>query len=95
MVTFCYHIGAQALSGFQRVGQWLDASGVDRLHLVDQSQNTVQGIGSAWQIAFIQAQSGQMSDLFHVAAFKRHGDLLGKQKRICSAMRNMLAVLRS
>ncbi|MOA49396.1 hypothetical protein D3C78_1722740 [compost metagenome] len=62
------------------MGQWLDASGVDRLHLVDQAKNTVQGIGNAWQFAIIQAQAGQMGDLFHVAAFKRHGYLQGKQR---------------
>ncbi|MNV50030.1 hypothetical protein D3C71_1420160 [compost metagenome] len=96
LVAFGDLVGTQALAGLQGVGQWLDASGVDRLHLVDQAKNTVQGIGNAWQFAIIQAQAGQMSDLFHVAAFKRHGDLQGKQRpEFGSAVRNMSAFWRS
>ena len=96
LIALGHDVCAQALAGFQRVGEWFDAGGVDGLHLVDQPQNTVQGISGAWQIAFIQAQTGQMSNLFHVAAFKRHEDLQGKQRtEFGSAMRNMSAFWRS
>lgn len=54
---------AQALGGFQRVGQRFDASGVDRLHLIDQPENAVKCFGGTRDIGVIETQSGQMSDL--------------------------------
>jgi hypothetical protein len=84
LIGLGHDVGAQALAGFQRVGQWLDAVGIDGLHLVDQPENAVQGVGNAWKIGIIQAQAGQMGDLFHVGAFKRHGISRGNKNGIWS-----------
>jgi hypothetical protein len=69
MIGLGHDVGAQALAGFQRVGQRLDTVGIDGLHFVDQPENAVEGGSDVWKIGFIQAQAGQMSDFFHVGAF--------------------------
>ena len=76
LVRFGNRIGAQALSGFQRMRQRLDAIGIDGLHAVDQAEDAVQGSGGVWQFALTQAQPSQVCDLFHLGAFKRHRVLL-------------------
>ena len=81
MIAFGHNVCAQALAGFQWVSQGLDAVGIHGLHLVDQPENAVQGCGGLWKIGFIEAKSGQMSDFFHVGAFKRHGILQWKTER--------------
>ncbi len=55
-------VRTQALGGFQRVGERFDAAGVDRLHLVDQAEDVVQGLGGARKIGLAQAQAGEMGD---------------------------------
>src|SRR3546814_18634260 len=36
------------------------------------AEDIVEGLGGAGQVGFRQAQAGQMSDLLHLGAFKRH-----------------------
>ena len=72
MIGLGDRVRTQALGGFQRVGKRFDAAGVDRLHLVDQAEDVVQGLGGARKIGLAQAQAGEMGDFFHVGAFKRH-----------------------
>src|SRR5690606_3947812 len=81
MIFFSDHIGAQALGGFQRVGQRLDTVGVHGLHGVDQAKNVVEGLGGLRNLALAEPQAGQVGDLFHVGAFKRHRGVSGKRAK--------------
>ena len=84
MIGLGHDVRAQALAGFQWVGERLDTVGIDRLHFVDQPENAVQGRSDVWKIGIIEAKAGQMSDFFHVGAFKRHGNLQWKTERTAS-----------
>ena len=86
MILLGDHVGAQALGGFQRVGQRLDTVGVHSLHGVDQAEDVVQGLGGLRNLAFAEPQAGQVGDLFHVGAFKRHRGVSRKRAEGGAAM---------
>src|SRR3989344_4039536 len=98
IVALGHDVCTQALAGFQWVGERLDTIGIHRLHFVDQPENAVEGRSDVWKIGIIEAKAGQMSDFFHVGAFKRHWDSPVENKtdgvRVLDC-RNTTALLRS